>query len=75
MKEFILQGLDCANCAAKIETSIKAIEDISYASLNFATSTLRVQAVDTYSDDLYKKVQEIVRGHEPDVLVLEKASA
>ena len=73
MKEFILQGLGCANCAARIEYSVKELEGVSYASVNFLTSTLRMEIDGGHSGDLRKKVERIVHQHEPDVFVIEKA--
>jgi Cd2+/Zn2+-exporting ATPase len=74
MKEFILQGLSCADCAAGIERSVKELEGVSYASVNFLTTTLRIEIAGNYSAGLQKKVESIVHQHEPDVLVLEKTN-
>ena len=72
IKEFTLQGLGCANCAAKIEEAVKKTDGISSASINFMTAKLRVETVDKPSMDLFKTIEQIVHSYEPDVLVLEK---
>lgn len=36
-KELILDGLDCANCAMKIEDGVKKVQGVTSASVNFAT--------------------------------------
>ena len=57
-----------------IERSIKELEGVSYASVNFFTTTLRVEIADGYSGDLHKNIERVVHRHEPDILVLEKAN-
>ena len=43
---FVLEALDCPNCAMKMEAKIQAIEGVEYASITFATKQLRVAADD-----------------------------
>jgi Cd2+/Zn2+-exporting ATPase len=42
-KQFTLEGLDCANCAAKIEDKISKLEGIHFANVNFPTKTLTIE--------------------------------
>ena len=35
-----IEGLDCANCAMKVEDAVNEVEGVAYASLNFTTKTL-----------------------------------
>ncbi|WP_346885887.1 heavy metal translocating P-type ATPase [Clostridium sp. UBA4395] len=42
-KQFILEGLDCAHCASKIETKLNSIDGIANASVNFITKTLTME--------------------------------
>lgn len=71
-KEVILEGLDCANCAAKIEDEVNKINGVK-AYMNFMNKTLTLE---TESEKEYKntlqKVETIVHKHEPDVVVIEK---
>ena len=73
MKEYILQGLDCPNCAAAIEEALQKMEGVSYASVNFMTATLCIEVKDDYKEGLQKRIEHIVHQHEPDVLIQEKA--
>lgn len=41
--KYRLEGLDCANCAAKIENELRKHEKFRFASVNFATKTLVVE--------------------------------
>lgn len=72
-KELILEGLDCANCAAKIEHEVNELSGVK-ATMNFMSKTL---ILETESETDYlsalKQVQEIVHKREPDVVVKEKS--
>ncbi|AYF41822.1 heavy metal translocating P-type ATPase [Ethanoligenens harbinense] len=72
-KELILQGLDCANCAAKIEREVNELNGVK-ASMNFMnkTLTLEIEADADYGNVL-EQVKSIVSKHEPDVSVKEKS--
>ena len=43
-KKFKLQDLDCANCAAKMEESIKKIDGVNDAVVSFMTQKMTVDA-------------------------------
>ena len=45
-KTFVLEDLDCANCAAKIENAVKELEHVISASVSFMTQKLVVAAVE-----------------------------
>ncbi|MEG1483258.1 heavy metal translocating P-type ATPase [Clostridium sp.] len=71
--KFLLQGLDCANCANKIEDRINKLESIEEANINFSTSTLILEIKDGYEkEDVINKIKDIVKKLEPEVVVTEK---
>ena len=43
-KSFKLENLDCANCAAKMETGINQLPGVNKASISFMTSKLIIDA-------------------------------
>lgn len=72
-KEYVLEGLCCANCAAKIEKRANEIDGVNTAALNFVTKTLTLHIGDrNNSGALTSQVKSIVRSIEPGVTVLEK---
>ena len=73
-KAFILQGLECANCAGKIERAVKELEGVRRASLNFMTSTLRVETAVEFKGNIHKIIRDIVSKYEPDVKVINAAA-
>ena len=68
-KAFKLEGLNCANCAEKIEREIKALEGVNFASVNFMTAKMVIDGDDARFDDIIKAAQRIVTKYEPDVVV------
>ena len=69
-KKFKLEDLDCANCAAKMEDTIKKIEGVNDASVSFMTQKLTIDAVDDKFDDIMKEVVSICAKVEPDCKIL-----
>lgn len=71
-KEFSIEGLDCANCAAKIENKLNETNGISYANVNFVTKTLTIEIDKTSNvSALVAKVTDIIKKLEPDVTITE----
>lgn len=72
-KEFILEGLSCAHCAAKIEENLNKISGVASASVNFATKTLNIEAEnDRDVDAIVSDSKTIIKKLEPQVAVIEK---
>ncbi|MCD8356024.1 MAG: cadmium-translocating P-type ATPase, partial [Clostridia bacterium] len=65
---YTIENLDCANCGAKIERRINAMEGVSDAVLTFATKQLRVTAPN--HDGLAEKMVQTARFVEPDVQII-----
>jgi Cd2+/Zn2+-exporting ATPase len=71
-KEFELEGLNCSNCALKIEDQIKNLEGMEDVELNFATSTLKVAAEESRLEKIREELQQISDRIEPGVKVKNK---
>lgn len=70
--KLILEGLNCANCANKIEARVNNLENVIEASLNFSVSKLLIK----FNENIEKatiidSVKKIVKELEPDVVVKE----
>lgn len=74
-RKFILEGLDCANCASKIEEKVATLSGIQLANVNFPTKTLTIEIEGDLEvkniRDMIERINEIVKIHEPDVEVIE----
>ncbi len=54
-KKFKMENLDCANCAAKMESLIKKIDGVTDASVSFMTQKLMLEAPDDIFDEVVEK--------------------
>ena len=66
---FKLNGLDCPNCANKIEVKLNNDKNIRNASVNFSKLTVSLET--DLKSDVKKYVSDIVKSIEPDVIVLD----
>ena len=64
-----VSGLDCPNCALKIENEIKKNEEFKKVNLNFSTLTLNYE---TDIDNSFLRVNEIIKTIEPDVKLVQE---
>ena len=65
-KTFKLIDLDCTNCAAKMETSIKKIDGVADASVSFMAQKMTVEADDARFDSIMKQIVKACKKVEPD---------
>ena len=71
-KTYIIENLDCANCAAKIERQINQLPSVENAILTYATKQLKITAQNP--DALLDEVRRIASAIEKDAIVMEKPS-
>ncbi|WP_242273461.1 heavy metal translocating P-type ATPase [Bacillus cereus group sp. BfR-BA-01310] len=68
---FILEGLDCANCAMKIETKVKEMPTVSEATVDFVSKKLRVEVANKRElESTVQDIKNVVQKLEPDVKVV-----
>lgn len=70
-KDYRLDGLDCANCAMKIEKKVQTIEGVKEANVNFTTGKLRIVANEADLATVETKTKQAIKEIEPDVTVSE----
>lgn len=69
-KELILEGLGCANCAAKIEYEVNELNGVK-ATMNFMNKALILEIEPEIDDiNILEQVKAIVHKHEPDIRVV-----
>lgn len=71
-RELLLDGLDCANCALKIENGVKKIKGITDCSVNFVTKTLLVHTTSDMDEQVLEEAKRKVLRLEPHIRILEK---
>lgn len=71
-KTFILENLDCPNCANKIERRIKALNEVKDATLDFMKLKLIMECENEHlMEQAIIKAKKIIKDLEPDVEMVE----
>ena len=68
---FLLKGLDCPNCSAKIEKEVGELNGVQSSVVNLMKQTLTINVAQTAADTIASQIETIVHSHEPDVEVSE----
>ena len=66
-----LQGLDCANCAKKIEDELEKVDKYENVNVNFSTLSLSFKTNNEKEDEVKSDIIKIVNKLEPDVKVID----
>lgn len=69
-KTFKLEELDCAHCAAKMEESIKKIDGVVSANVNFIAQKLVIEAAEERFEEILKEAQKRCKAIEPDCTIV-----
>lgn len=73
-RELLLEGLDCSNCAMKIENGIKKIDGISSCSVNFVTKTLSIESEKGLIDSVISEAKSKIKQLEPNIKIHDQAN-
>lgn len=65
-KTYLLDEIDCANCAAKLETAINKVEGVNSAAVNFFAQKLIIDINDDKFDTVMAEVLKVCKKMEPD---------
>lgn len=71
-KIYMLEDLDCAHCAAKIEEAVGKLEGVSASTVTFLTQKLSIEVEEDKAEAVTKEIKKLVKKLEPDVTVVEK---
>ncbi len=71
-KTFKLIDLDCANCAAKMETAVKKIDGVNDASVSFMNQKMTIDADDARFDEIVREAVKVCKKVEPDCEIVIK---
>src|SRR5699024_3604511 len=72
--EWLLEGIDCANCAAKIENGVAEIDGVINSNVNYMTQTLSFDLVAENDAKTLSSVKTKIKKLEPDIIPLIKAT-
>lgn len=69
-RTFKLSELDCANCAAKMETAINKLDVVDSATINFMSQRLTLEAPDSKFDEAVDLAQKAISKVERDCQIV-----
>ncbi len=64
-----LEGLDCANCAAKIENDVRRLPEVEEVNVSFMTQKMTITAPDDKIEGIIEEATRIAKKVEGDVVV------
>ena len=68
-KSIKLSGLDCANCAEKMEQAVRGIDGVNAVSVNFMTQKMTLEAEDSRFAAVLEAAKKLIGKIDPDVEV------
>ena len=71
-KSIKLEDLDCANCAAKLENAVAAIDGVQRVTVSFMAQKMILEAPDDRFDEILKQVVKTAKKVVPDCMVILK---
>lgn len=69
-KTYLLEDLDCANCAAKMEAAISKLDGVVSASVSFMTQKLTLETECDDQTAIIKQIQKLIKKIEPDCRIV-----
>ncbi len=69
-KVFALENLDCANCAAKMETAISKIDGVRSVTISFFAQKMILEGEDSQWDRIVKEACKAIQKIDSDCSVL-----
>lgn len=72
MKKRLKCEIDCANCAAKVESAIKKIDGVEEVNVNFLTQKITLVADEEQFEEIIDEAIKVGRKIEPDFMIEHK---
>lgn len=64
-----LEGLDCANCLAKMERKIEKLKGVKSVTSNFFAEKIEIEADESLMPEIEEEASKIIKKYEPQVVV------
>lgn len=69
-KTYMLEDLDCANCAAKMERKIAKLDGVTSVEISFMAQKMTIEAPDDIFEAVVDDAVKLISKVEPDCRVL-----
>lgn len=66
-KQFVIENLDCAHCAMKMEEAAGKVDGVDFVSINFLSMKLTLEAEESRFSEVFAQVEKVCREIERDV--------
>lgn len=61
-----IRGLDCANCATKLERALQEIDGVESLSINFIAEKMTMEYDESKKEEIMKNIEKTIRKVEPE---------
>lgn len=68
-KTFLLEDLDCANCARKVQDKVSKLDGVKSCQVTFLTQKLVYEVEEDKAETVEKEMRDFVKHAIPDVTV------
>ncbi|MBQ8859378.1 MAG: cation transporter [Clostridia bacterium] len=69
-KTWMIEDLDCAHCAMKMQEGIAKIAGVTAASVNFLSGRLTIEAEESELDRIIREAVKVCKKIEPDCRIV-----
>lgn len=70
--KFKVKGLDCPNCASRLEEELKKLDVICNVTVNFITQKLSFECEEEKLEEAVSKIKKVIKKEEPDMTIEEE---
>ena len=68
-RNYRIDGLDCAHCAAKMEKNVSKVKGVKEVSINFLTTKMMLDLEDENLDEIIAGIEAAVKDVDPCVVL------
>ena len=68
-RNYRIDGLDCAHCAAKMEKNVSKVKGVKEVSINFLTTKMMLNLEDENLDEIIAGIEAAVKAVDPRVVL------
>lgn len=68
-RNYRIDGLDCAHCAAKMEKNVSKVKGVKEVSINFLTTKMMLDLEDENLDEIITGIETAVKDVDPRVVL------
>jgi len=68
-RNYRIDGLDCAHCAAKMEKNVSKVKGVKEVSINFLTTKMMLELEEENLDEIIAGIEAAVKDVDPRVVL------